>query len=202
VYRNVFAHLGEERIRAGSAFKMGGGARYSRGLNVIFHNTVYGTFGGLCSVGFGRDYPKELRGGYHAFARNNLFAGPSAGPMDVTDKSKPPVSSFDYDLLGRAGAKVAPGNEMHAIRQKPQFQGEDVGDYRLAASSPGVDAALHIAGMNDAFTGTAPDMGARETTDTASFPPRPHRLSARHRSLWNILLHKQSPLPSHPTSHR
>lgn len=177
VFRNVFAHLGDERGRAGSAFKMGGGARYSPGLNIIFHNTVYGRAGGLCSVGFGENNSAEERGGYHAFACNNLFAGPARTARDVTDKSLVPVSHFDYDLLGRGGALVPPGNELHAVRRSPTFRGEALGDYRLTADSAGVDAGIHIPGMNDRFAGSAPDMGALETDAGEAFPPRPHGLT-------------------------
>jgi hypothetical protein len=177
VYRNVFAHLGDERGHRGSGFKMGGGPRFSPGRNIIFHNTVYGRAGGLRSVGFGRDYSKELRGGYNALSRNNLFAGPSATADDVSDTSPQPVSSFDYDLLGRGGARVGPGNEKHAVRAKPTFADEATGDYRLTPNSQGVDVGIHIPGMNDQYDGAAPDMGAFETSAAQAFPPRPHGLT-------------------------
>ena len=166
VFRNVIAHLGDERGKPGSAFKMGGGQAWSPGLDLILHNTIYGKGGGLCSVGY------ATSSGYRAFSRNNLFAGPKSY-IDVLDKSRPPVSDFDYDLIARRGARVAEGNERHAVTDAPEFLDARHGDWRLAAGSPGIDAGVGLPGVNDGFRGAAPDMGAFEQGSGRGFPSRP-----------------------------
>ncbi len=166
VFRNLIANLGDERGMTVAAFKMGGGHRLSPGLNLILHNTVYGRVRGLCSVGYGGD------SGYHAISRNNLFAGPKSY-VDILDKSDPPVSDFDYDLLGRGGLKAPQGGEEHDITDPPILKGEEIGDYRLAPGSPGWDAGLLLPGVNDDFIGKGPDMGAFEGDSPRFFPPRP-----------------------------
>ncbi len=168
VYRNLIAGLGDERESTGSAFKMGG-AGLSPGLCVIAHNTVYGRGGGLRSVGYGSGAD---RGAYVAFSRNNLFAGP--GGQDVVNISTDSRNDFDYDLTARGGVRLAGGGEAHAVTSAPSFVAASLGDYRLAAGSAGLDQGCRVPGLNHAFAGRAPDMGAFET-DAAGpdFPPRP-----------------------------
>ena len=175
VFRNLIADLGEERGAAGSAFKMGGGARWSKGISAILHNTIYGIGGGLRSVGFGRD---KDRGGYVAFSRNNLFAGP--GRQDVTNISNDPRNDFDYDLTSRGGVALATGGEEHAVTGVPSFADWKRGDFRLAEGSPGIDQGCVLPGVNDGFVGRAPDMGAfeRGEDETVAFPFRPGGVSA------------------------
>jgi hypothetical protein len=174
VFRNLIAGLGEERGAAGSAFKMGGGARWSTGVSLILHNTIFGIGGGLRSVGFG--YDKD-RGGYVAFSRNNLFAGP--GRADVTNISKDPRNDFDYDLTSRGGVGLATGGEKHAVVEVPKFADAGGKDFRLAEGSSGIDQGCILPGVNDDFTGKAPDMGALESGQAtpADFPLRPHGIS-------------------------
>ncbi|MBE7462789.1 MAG: hypothetical protein HS116_04760 [Planctomycetes bacterium] len=175
IFRNVIGPLGDERGATGSAYKMGGGLRYSTGRDVILHNTIYGSGRGLSSVGYGSG---EDRGRYRAFARNNLFAG-SGSETDIYDKLKDAENDFDYDLLGRGGADAAPEAEAHAVREKPKFADESGGDLSLAEGSPGIDAGQVLAGVNDGFSGQAPDMGAYEFGGSVrEIPQRPHGLRA------------------------
>ena len=166
LFRNLIAHLADERGVAVAAFKMGGGRRFSPGLNLILHNTVYGPGNGIASTGFG-----GYRG-FNAFSRNNLFAG-SKNYYDILDRSEEPSSDFDHDLLGRLGIKAPQGGEEHGITERPVFRGEGIGDYRLAPGSPGLDAGLPLPGVNDGFSGEGPDMGAFEGDSPRLFPPRP-----------------------------
>jgi len=169
-YRNLISSLGDERLSSGSAFKMGGN-RLSPGMNVIVHNTIYSTGGGLRSVGFG-DGPD--RGAYIAFSRNNLFAGPGSG--DVTNVSKDPRNDFDYDHASRGGIALGFAGEEHAITAKPTFVAADQGDFRLAPGSAGIGQACPLPGFND----DAPDTGAIETDSLPDgcFPPRPGGMTA------------------------
>jgi len=173
VFRNLVATLGEERGSTGSAFKMGGGAAHSPGMNIIAHNTVFGPGGGLRSVGFGSG---SDRGGYIAISRNNLFAG--SGHQDVVNISNDPRNDFDYDLTSRGRVRLATGGETHAVTEAPTFLAAAEGDFRLAAGSAGIDQGCVLPGLNDGFVGHAPDMGALEAGQAGpDFPPRPHGLS-------------------------
>lgn len=173
-YRNLISSLGEERQSSGSAFKMGGN-RLSPGMNVIVHNTIYGTGGGLRSVGYGEG---PDRGAYIAFSRNNLFAGPGNG--DLSNVSKDLRNDFDYDHAGRGGITLGFPGEEHAVTAKPSFVSADQGDLCLAPGSPGIDQACLLPGFNDDFTGAAPDTGAIESGSLPDgcFPPRPGGMSA------------------------
>lgn len=172
VFRNVVATLGEERESAGSAFKMGGAA-LSPGLNFIAHNTIFGSGGGLRSVGYGKG---PDRGAYVAVSRNNVFAG--SGHQDLLNISTDPRNDFDYDLTSRGGVRLATGGEKHAVTAVPTFIAAAQGDLRLAEGSAGIDQGCVLPGMNDGFAGRAPDMGAFEADQAGpDFPPRPHGLS-------------------------
>ena len=175
VFRNLIAELGEERGSTGSAFKMGGGVRWSPGISVILHNTIYGPGGGLRSVGYGRE---NDRGGYVAISRNNLFAG--SGRSDVTNISEDPRNDFDYDLTSRGGVSLKSGGEEHAVTDRPRLVNVARGDYRLAAGSPGIDQGCRLPGINDDFLGSAPDMGTFEFGREGEelFPIRQGGLSA------------------------
>jgi hypothetical protein len=173
-FRNLIAGLGEERMAAGSAFKMGGNL-LSPGMNVILHNTVYGAGGGLRSVGYGKG---KDRGAYIAYSRNNVFAGPGGG--DITNVSRDPRNDFDHDLTSRSKAALGAGGEEHAVTEKPVFLDPEKGDLRLAKRSAGLDQAFPLPGFNDHYVGKGPDMGALEarTLDAACFPPRPGGMTA------------------------
>jgi len=173
-FRNLIAGLGEERMAAGSAFKMGGNL-LSPGMNVILHNTVYGAGGGLRSVGYGKG---KDRGAYIAYSRNNVFAGPGGG--DVTNVSRDPRNDFDYDLTSRGKAALGTAGEEHAVTEKPVFLDPEKGDLRFAKGSSGLDQAFPLPGFNDRYAGKGPDMGALEagTPGPLCFPPRPGGMTA------------------------
>jgi hypothetical protein len=46
--------------------------------------------------------------------------------------------------------------------QNPMFVAPADGDLRLGGDSPAIDAGVHIAAVNDAYAGAAPDLGAME----------------------------------------
>src|SRR5690606_1129419 len=57
---------------------------------------------------------------------------------------------------------AATGHESHGFNVEPGFSGPAGGDYTLAPSSPLIDAGLAIPGINDGYSGAAPDVGAYE----------------------------------------
>ena len=72
--------------------------------------------------------------------------------------------SVDYDIFRNARAP-----EFKAFREKHQALGKAYPvyypqdfDFRLKENSKAVDAGIHLPGINDGFTGKAPDLGAYE----------------------------------------
>jgi hypothetical protein len=169
VFRNLFVVTGEQRKRANYGFKMGSGRFADPGRTFLLHNTMVSTSSGLSSANFGP-------GATPITARNNAYL---SGEVYLQGAVKGNYD-FDYDLIQR-GALSPPdaGLEAHAVIGAPTFIGAKEGDYRLAPASKGLDAAVRLAGVNDDFTGSGPDMGAFERgLSEALFPRRQGGISA------------------------
>jgi hypothetical protein len=54
------------------------------------------------------------------------------------------------------------GFEQNGIVADPQFASVSSRDYRLLAGSAAIDAAIRVPGVNDVWTGAAPDLGRFE----------------------------------------
>lgn len=109
-------------------------------------------------------------------SRNNIFAGTSYALRNVNEQC--PVD-FDYDNLfttnqarfaqwfnteyaSLAALAQATGQERHGLAVDPRFIA--TGDVRLRSDSPLIDRGVRIPGINDDFSGIAPDIGAFEAT--------------------------------------
>lgn len=113
------------------------------------------------------------------YARNNIWAGTdyafsNANPSQPLD--------FDYDNLftTRPGEfawwdglpdrhlntltefQDETGQELNGFNLEPDFSDADHGDYTLPADSNMIDKGVLIPGIDDEFTGVAPDLGAFE----------------------------------------
>jgi hypothetical protein len=111
--------------------------------------------------------------------RNCIFRGTDYVFND-SGPSKQGTASFDYDDLsttrsdrlvrweGRTFNTLEEfqkeGYELHGLSVDPGFVNPSDGDFRLRPDSPLIDKGLHIPGINDAFSGSAPDMGSHEYT--------------------------------------
>ena len=69
------------------------------------------------------------------------------------------VLSKDYNNLSELQAD---GYELHGLSVNPDFVNLDAGDFRLPEGSPLIDAGVPIPGINDGYTGNAPDIGVLE----------------------------------------
>ena len=150
----------------------------------IMHNTVWSGRSGFASV-----WPTGPYSNIHW--RNNILSG--TGSAAVTDDSgeSQTGNDFDGDLLYVTGSSTlfrwkntnysslsalqsATGFETHGKAANPLFVNQAGFDFSLQASSPARDAAVRFPGINDNFTGSAPDIGASEyvsSTSGDSVPP-------------------------------
>jgi hypothetical protein len=100
--------------------------------------------------------------------------------LDNADLTEP--MDMDYDDLWRSGSDylcrwdglsnprlatladytAATGQEAHGLSPDPGFVAPATPDFTLAPGSPLIDRELVIPGINDAFRGTVPDLGAIE----------------------------------------
>jgi parallel beta-helix repeat protein len=161
-----------------------GGFKFSLdtvGETWIVHNTIAST-----RAGFGPVYPTGTWSNKHF--RNNIMVGngqPSIG--DDAGESQT-GNDFNGDLLhavnygslvvwkGTAYAtlaafRTATGFEANGRSGDPLFTNAAAGDYTLRAGSPAIDGAIRLPGINDVFTGAAPDIGAYEFNNGLDVTP-------------------------------
>jgi hypothetical protein len=182
VLRNVAWRFGNTRSSlvdgyTASALKINSGYPTPIGPVFLYHNTF------LTDVP-GTDALALLDPGNSTFirARNNLVAG----TRYVLDKVNPVVWDGDgddmystdasrfvrwqgtrYDTL--AAFRSAQGQELQGRSSPPQLVSPTSGNFAPLPTSPLVDAAIALPGINDAYSGAAPDVGAVEWTG----PPPP-----------------------------
>jgi hypothetical protein len=181
VFRNVF---GESRIShqdpsGGMMIKTGmnyvtiDGEKVSTGLGYrfIYHNTALQPKGGLDVFS-----SHEL---HNAVSRNNIFY--ARGRAYPADRGAPP-NDFQNDLTGGylgggfVRSMFLPGeglewflaptmNRIQWGRVQYSRGGKEfaITDPMVQVKNPAVDAGVRIAGFNDDYTGTAPDIGAFES---------------------------------------
>ncbi len=119
--------------------------------------------------------------------RNNIFSAVSAA--DVTDDSGESQTGNDFnnDLLNTnysvlfrwqninyatlSALRTATGFEMSGRTGNPLFASPSTGDYSLTATSPAIDAGIRMPGINDRFSGLAPDLGSHEFGAIDTIPP-------------------------------
>lgn len=155
--------------RGGSFAKIGAEperASYAKGRIEIIHNTVSqppspwspGKAG--CN---GIRYSSSRKVQENIRSRNNILAVREDDDAAIIDHNHTASNDFDYDLTnGRWG--IADGQEPHGILAHPVYaSAESEPPLRLRAQSPGVDEAVKLPGLNDAFGGEGPDIGAYET---------------------------------------
>lgn len=143
----------------------------STGEAWICHNTIVCTRSQTSSV-----HPSGAYWNMHF--RNNIFSGRDRAPVNDDAGESQTGNSFDHDLLHPSGSVIfrwkgvnytslsslrsATGFELGGRTGDPLYANPAAGDYTLLSLSPAVDAGLRIPGINDAFAGAAPDIGAHE----------------------------------------
>lgn len=138
----------------------------------IYHNTTYYTdpeHNGWSSIGSGNTY-----------FLNNTVACTRYVFENTSPQRYPPGNVWDYNnfyttnpslyvkwenvRLDQAGFRAL-GFQLHGVSAPPSFRDPGGDDFRPTASDPGIDQALYLPGINDGYTGNAPDIGAFEYTE-------------------------------------
>lgn len=153
-----------------------GGFKFSLdtvGETFIYHNTMASS-----RSGFGPVYPSGRWSNKHF--RNNIMVGRGQPAIGDDAGESQTGNDFDGDLLHAisygslvvwkgvaystlAAFRSATGFEAGGRSGDPLFSNAAAGDYTLRAGSPAIDAALRLPGINDAYLGSAPDIGALES---------------------------------------
>jgi hypothetical protein len=171
VLRSTFSNY------TGSSFKWDQG---SDGLVLIYQDTSWTNSGDLNAM--------SMIGPVHnVVLRNNIFQGngyafeePFTGSTGQDWNSDnwyttrgPDLPHFVWEKISyRTLAELcaATGLECNGYDGPPGLVDPARGDFRLLASSPDIDRGVLIPGINDLFSGRAPDLGAYEFTPA---PPSP-----------------------------
>ncbi|MBN2382801.1 right-handed parallel beta-helix repeat-containing protein [bacterium] len=156
----------------GSPFKFNSGYDQS-GPMFLFHNTADAVLPG--SHGLDVKSPGTWTG---LVSRNNIWSGTELGLRNVNTGN--PID-LDYDNISTSATgylvywastyystltafAAATGQELNGFNHVPVFQDPINGDYHLVPDSNLVDQGCFIPGINDDYSGLAPDPGAFETS--------------------------------------
>lgn len=153
-----------------SAFKY---SYASSGHAYLYHNTVVSDRSGAPAV-----WPTGAYSNQHF--RNNIFVCTGIGVVNDDPGESQTGIDFDSDLLWTTGSTLfrwkgvnyssltslrsATGFESAGRWSSPTFASVSSGNYAPVPTSPVVDNGVRLPGINDAFTGLAPDLGAFELT--------------------------------------
>jgi len=164
-----------------SAFKY---SYASSGHTFIYHNTIVGTVPGAPGI-----WPTGQYFNQHFL--NNVFVCTNA-PIAGDDGGESQTGNdFDNDLLWTTGPTLfrwkginyatltalrqATGFEVSGQAADPIFVAAGAGNFQLTPGSPAVDAGVLIPGINNGFSGRAPDLGAFEGQGADQVRPAPVR---------------------------
>jgi len=175
ILRNIAYNIGNTRTSqidgyTASALKINSGYATPIGPLFLYHNT-------FLTGAPGTDAVALLDPGESTFivARNNVFAGtqyalykvnPVQLDLDWDDLSTTdPVRFVKWEgtsYADLAALQSAEGQELNGLAAAPLLVDPVNGDFTPRADSPLIDRGLFIPGINDAFEGAAPDVGALE----------------------------------------
>jgi hypothetical protein len=156
----------------------------STGETWLVNNTLFGNISGAPAV-----KPSGVYSNLHF--RNNILGSNGAACVSDDAGESATGNDFNYDLLYAnygalfrwkntnystlAALRSGTGFELNGRAGDPLFVSPATGDWTLQAGSPAVDAGLRLPGLNDRYTGAAPDIGAHERGGVSPdvVPPAP-----------------------------
>jgi hypothetical protein len=175
VLRNTVTGIGNTRTSqldgyTASALKINSGFAQPFGPLFLYHNTFHTAIAETNAVTLLN--PGEST---YILGRNNIYAG----TRYVLDKVNPVTLDWNWDLLfttdpGRfvkwegtrydtlGELQAGTAQELNGVAADPELELDGDGLLVPGRGSPAIDRGVHIPGINDDFTGTAPDLGAVE----------------------------------------
>jgi hypothetical protein len=122
---------------------------------------------------------------HNATLRNNIFQGNGYSVYEVVTGSTGHDWSYDNwytthsprfkwenkDYASIVALCAATGFECNGHESLPELSNPGGGDFNLLPSSPNIDRGIPIPGINDGFTGNAPDIGRFEHASAVDTPP-------------------------------
>lgn len=170
--RNLMAGTGAGNNNyPGSPFKFNSGYDQS-GPMYLYHNTSDAVLPGSHGLDIKAPGTWDM-----ITARNNIWRGTDYGMRNYNTSN--PID-LDYNCISTSGGPTlvrwdgvnyttladftaATGQEPHGFDTMPVFSDPDNLDYSLVPGSALIDAGVIIPGINDAYSGNGPDVGAFET---------------------------------------
>jgi hypothetical protein len=149
------------------------------GLMLIYHNTFWTNAPGLNAMSM-------IHPVHNAVMRNNIFQGNGFAFEEPFTGSTGHDWNYDnwYTTRGYPHFKwenvpyntitelcTATRLECNGHESPPGLANPSGGDVTLLPSSPNIDRGVIIPGINDGFTGSAPDIGLYESASTVDLPP-------------------------------
>jgi hypothetical protein len=177
IIRNVLAEwytVVADHVYEGYPFKFNHGTGGTTQWVYIYHNTCHSSVpeqdGFLLKDVNPNGYWKDV------ISRNNIYSG-TDDALQAWEQTY--IMDFDYDNLYTthptkfinwggtlfdtlSAFATATGQEQHGMSDDPAFVDAAGGNYHLQPSSTLIDQGIVIPGVNDGYTGTAPDLGAFE----------------------------------------
>lgn len=155
IYRNLFTNRGNsQNDNDNPSVKIDGG----EGMQFILNNTMSTS---IRSSGLF----------LHGFARNNITTQSRNGGGGEAEIA-------DYDIVTEQDKKPSESYEPHGFFTQPEYQAAELGDFRLATGSVGVDQGEYLNNFSDVAVGKT-DIGAFEKGGKYNFfPYRPIDASA------------------------
>ncbi len=153
--------------------------RNSDGIVLAYHNTFWSNFQNVNGM-------EMINPVQNAVLRNNIFQVNGSAIYEVRQGSRghdwnydnlytlqnPRIKWENVDYAGLPELCAATGLECNGLDDLPGWTNASVGDFTLLPNSPDIDRGILIPGINDRFTGGAPDIGAFESQFAADLPPR------------------------------
>ncbi|NQU29586.1 MAG: right-handed parallel beta-helix repeat-containing protein, partial [Anaerolineae bacterium] len=153
-------------------------ADYSDGVVLIYHNTFWTTAQDIAAMDF-------ISPAHNAILRNNIFQNNGYAIYEVRTGStghdwgnnnwysalSPHFKWENVDYSSIMELCMATGLTCTGHEEHPGLANPYSGNFTLAPSSPNIDRGAEIPGINDSFSGFAPDIGAYESMYTVDLPP-------------------------------
>ena len=153
-------------------------ANNSDGVVLIYHNTFWTRAQDIAAMDF-------ITPAHNAILRNNIFQNNGYAIYEVHTGStshdwdnnnwypahSPHFKWENVDFATVTRLCAATGLACNSHEGYPGLKNPNIGDFTLTSSSPNIDRGAAIPGINDDFSGSAPDIGAYETISTVTLSP-------------------------------